>query len=65
MPSISFQTCLTVNKEYYVEVLREFRKRFLGKRPAIKSNGPLYMDDARASRPVRTYINAAQTLNTI
>ena len=23
----------TVNKEYYVEVLREFRKRFLGKRP--------------------------------
>ena len=25
----------TVNKEYYVEVLREFRKRFLGKRPAL------------------------------
>ena len=24
-----------VNKEYYVEVLREFRKRFLGKRPAL------------------------------
>ena len=23
----------TFNKEYYVEVLREFRKRFLGKRP--------------------------------
>ena len=25
----------TVNKEYYVEVLREFWKRFLGKRPAL------------------------------
>ena len=25
----------TVNKEYYVEVLREFRKIFLGKRPAL------------------------------
>ena len=25
----------TVNKEYYVEVLREFRKRFLGKRSAL------------------------------
>ena len=25
----------TVNKEYYVEVLREFRKRFLGNRPAL------------------------------
>ena len=25
----------TVNKEYYVEVLKEFRKRFLGKRPAL------------------------------
>ena len=25
----------TVKKEYYVEVLREFRKRFLGKRPAL------------------------------
>ena len=25
----------TVNKEYYVKVLREFRKRLLGKRPAL------------------------------
>ena len=25
----------TVNKEYYVEVLREFRKRFCQKRPAL------------------------------
>ena len=29
----------TVNKEYYVEVLREFRKRFLGKRPALSKLG--------------------------
>ena len=29
----------TVNKEYYVEVLREFRKIFLGKRPAFFKSG--------------------------
>ena len=29
----------TVNKEYYVEVLREFRKRFPGKRPALFKSG--------------------------
>ena len=29
----------TVNKEYYVEVLSEFRKRFLGKRPALFKSG--------------------------
>ena len=29
----------TVNKEYYVEVSREFRKRFLGKRPALFNSG--------------------------
>ena len=29
----------TVNKEYYVEALREFRKRFLGKRPALFKSG--------------------------
>ena len=28
-----------VNKEYYVEVLREFSKRFLGKRPAPFKSG--------------------------
>ena len=28
-------TGYTVNKEYYVEVLREFRKRFCRKRPAL------------------------------
>ena len=29
----------TVNKECYVEVLRQFRKRFLGKRPALFKSG--------------------------
>ena len=29
----------TVNKEHYVEFLREFRKRFLGKRPALFKSG--------------------------
>ena len=29
----------TVNKEYYVEVLREFRKTFQGKRPALFKSG--------------------------
>ena len=29
----------TVNKEYYVEVLREFRKRFHQKRPAVFKSG--------------------------
>ena len=29
----------TVNKEYYVEVLREFSKRFLGKSPALFKSG--------------------------
>ena len=32
-------TGLTVNKEYYVEVLREFRKRFCRKRPALFKSG--------------------------
>ena len=29
----------TINKEYYVEVLREFRKRFRRKRPALFKSG--------------------------
>ena len=32
----------TVNKEYYVEVLREFRKRFRRKRPALFKSGQWY-----------------------
>ena len=34
-----FPTGQTVNKEYYVEVLREFRKRFRRKRPALLKSG--------------------------
>ena len=33
----------TVNKEYYVEFLREFRKRFLGKRPALFISGQWHL----------------------
>ena len=29
----------TVNREYYVEILREFRKRFCRKRPALFKSG--------------------------
>ena len=38
----------TVNKEYYVEVLREFRKRFRQKRPAFFKSGQwhFYQDNA-------------------
>ena len=38
----------TVNKEYYVEVLREFRKRFHQKRPALFKSGQwhFHLDNA-------------------
>ena len=41
-------TWLTVNKEYYVEVLREFSKRFCQKRPALFRLGQwhLHQDNA-------------------
>ena len=39
----------TVNKEYYVEVLREFRKRFLGKRPALFKSGQWHFHQDNAS----------------
>ena len=38
----------TVNKEYYVEVLREFSKRFLGKRPALFKSGQWYFHQDNA-----------------
>ena len=38
----------TVNKEYYVEVLREFRKRFLGKRPALFKSDPCHFHQDNA-----------------
>ena len=38
----------TVNKEYYVEVLREFRKRFLGKIPALFKPGQWHFQQDNA-----------------
>ena len=38
----------TVNKEYYVEVLREFRKRFRRKRPALFKSGQWHFDQDNA-----------------
>ena len=39
----------TVNKEYYVEVLREFRKRFRRKRPALFKSGQWHFQQDNAS----------------
>ena len=44
----------TVNKEYYVEVLREFRKRFHRKRPALFKSGQWHFHQDNA--PVHTSI---------
>ena len=44
----------TVNKEYYVDVLREFRKRFLGKRPALfkSSQWHFHLDNALVNNSI-------------
>ena len=44
----------TVDREYYVEVLREFRKRFLGKRPALFKSGQWHFQ--QDSAPVHNSI---------
>ena len=44
----------TVNREYYVEVLRGFRKRFLGKRPALFKSGQWHFHQDNA--PVHNFI---------
>ena len=44
----------TVNKEYYVEVLREFRKKFQGKRPALFKSGQWHFHQDNA--PVQNSI---------
>ena len=44
----------TVNKEYYVEVLIEFRKRFRRKRPALFKSGQWYFHHHNA--PVHNFI---------
>ena len=44
----------TVNKEYYVGVLREFRKRLRRKRPALFKSGQwhFYLDNAPVHNPI-------------
>ena len=42
----------TVNKEYYVEVLREFRKRFHQKRPALFKSGQWHFFGTVFIRPI-------------
>ena len=50
----------TVNKENYVEVLREFRKRFLGKRPALLKLGQWHFHQDNA--PVHNSILVTDSL---
>ena len=50
----------TVNKEYYVEVLREVRKRFLGKRPALFKSSQWHFHQDNA--PVHNSILVADYL---
>ena len=54
-------TGLTVNKEYYVKVLREFSKRFRWKRPALFKSGQwhFHLDNA----PVHNSIHVTDYLN--
>ena len=51
----------TVNKYYYVEVFREFRKRFLGKRPALFKSGQWHFHQDNA--PVHKSILVTGYLN--
>ena len=44
----------TVNKKYYVKILREFRKKFLGKRPALFKSGQWHFQ--QDSAPVHNSI---------
>ena len=53
-------TGLTVNKEYYVEVLREFRKRFSRKRPALFKSGQWHFHQDNA--PVHNFILVTEYL---
>ena len=50
----------TVNKEYYVEVLKEVRKRFLGKRPALIKSGQWHFHQDNA--PVHNSILVTDNL---
>ena len=50
----------TVNKEYYVEFLREFRKRFHRKRPALFTSGQWHFHQDNA--PVDNSIHVSEYL---
>ena len=50
----------TINKEYYFEVLREFWKRFLGKRPALFKSGQWHFQQDNA--PVYNSIHVTDYL---
>ena len=52
-----------VNKEYYVEVLREFSKRFRRKRPALFKSGPWHFHQDNA--PVHNSILVTDYLTKI
>ena len=53
----------TVNKEYYVEVLTEFRKRFRRKRPALFKSGQCHFHQDNA--PVHNFILVTDYLTKI
>ena len=53
----------TVNKEYYVEALREFRKRFRRKRPALFKSGQWHFHEDNA--PVHNSILVTDYLTKI
>ena len=50
----------TVNKEYYVEVSSDFRKRFLGKRPALFKSGHWHFQQDNA--PIHNSIHPCHRL---
>ena len=52
----------TVNKEYYVEVLREFRKRFRRKRPALFKSGQWHFQDITRTMHQSTTPSLSQTI---
>ena len=56
-------TWQTVNKEYYVEVLKEFRKRFSRKRPALFKSGQWHFHQDNA--PVHNSILVTNYLTKI
>ena len=53
-PELMGQRVRVRDRDYYVEVLREFRKRFLGKRPAFFKSAQWYFHQDNA--PVHNFI---------